>query len=224
MVRGARIAMPIDSADILTLAQWLSPAYPVGAFSYSHGLETAISDLTVTDPESLFAWVAEVLKHGSGRADALLLAAAFRCDNAADLAEIDATCRAFAPARERLLETELQGTAFAQTTAAIWQLDLPALCYPVAVGRAARLLGLPQGLTSAMYLQAFSGNIVSAGIRLVPLGQTDGQRLIRQLAPLCGEIADATQHGDLGQLSGTAFLADIAAMRHETQHTRIFRT
>ena len=104
------------------------------------------------------------------------------------------------------------------------QLDLPALCYPVAVGRAARLLGLPQGLTSAMYLQASSGNIVSAGIRLVPLGQTDGQRLIRQLAPLCGEIADATQHGDLGQLSGTAFLADIAAMRHETQHTRIFRT
>ncbi len=224
MAMAGRMAMPIDSADILTLAQWLSPAYPVGAFSYSHGLEAAIEDETVADPESLFIWVAEVLQHGSGQADALLLAATFRCENSDEVTEIDAICSAFAPARERLLETSLQGAAFAQTTAAIWGFDLPALCHPVAVGRAARLAGLPLELTAAMYLQAFSSNIVSAGIRLVPLGQTDGQRQIRRLAPLCEEIADATQHGDLGQLSSTAFLADIAAMRHETQHTRIFRT
>lgn len=224
MATDASIAMPIETSEFLTLAQWLSPAYPVGAFSYSHGLEAAIEDETVADPESLFIWVAEVLQHGSGQADALLLAAAFRCEYSDEVTEIDAICRAFAPARERLLETSLQGAAFAQTTAAIWGFDLPALCHPVAVGRAARLAGLPLELTAAMYLQAFSSNLISVGMRLVPLGQTDGQRLVRRLAPLCQDIAEATQHGDLEQLSSTAFLADIAAMRHETQQVRIFRT
>ncbi len=224
MAMDAPTAMPIETADILTLAQWLSPAYPVGAFSYSHGLETAIADGTVADPESLQTWVAEVLRHGSGQADALFLAAAHRSEDPNALAEIDAACRAFAPSRERLMETDLQGAAFTRTTAAITGLDLDPLCYPVAVGRAARLVDLPLDLTAAMYLQAIAANLVSAGMRLVPLGQTDGQHVIRRLGPLCHQIATAALNGDLTQLSSTAFLADIAAMRHETQATRIFRT
>ncbi len=224
MVMGARTAMPIETAALLTLAQWLSPAYPVGAFSYSHGLETAIADGSVADAESLFHWVTEVLEHGSGRSDAILLAASYGCDDPDALTGIDALCRAFAPARERLMETDLQGAAFARTTAAIWGDEMPALCYPVAVGRAARLQGLPLELTTAMYLQAFASNLISTAMRLMPLGQTESQRLIQRLGPICRNIADATQTADLNDLSGTAFLAEIAAMRHETQHVRIFRT
>ncbi len=224
MALGARTAMPIDTLEILTLAQWLSPAYPVGAFSYSHGLETAISDGTVADAESLYTWVAEVMQHGSGQTDALFLAAAFNCDTPNELAEVDVTCRAFAPTRERLMETDLQGAAFAKTTATIWGVDLPQLCYPIAIGRAARQFGLPLALTAAMYLQAFSSNLISVGMRLIPLGQTDGQTLIQRLGTVCQNVATAALDGDLGQLTSTAFLADIAAMRHETQHTRIFRT
>ena len=224
MAMGAPTAMLIETAALLTLAQWLSPAYPVGAFSYSHGLETAITDGSVADAESLCLWVSEVLQHGSGRSDAILLAASYGCDDPDAVAEIDALCRAFAPARERLIETDLQGAAFARTTAAIWGDEIPALCYPVAVGCAARLQGLPLELTSAMFLQAFASNLISAAMRLIPLGQTEGQRVIRRLCPICRDIAGATQPGDLADLSGTAFLAEIAAMRHETQHVRIFRT
>jgi urease accessory protein len=209
------------STELLTLAQWLSPAYPVGAFAYSHGLEYAITHGDVTDPESLGRWVAEVLEHGTGRSDALFLAAAY---SAQDPAAIDAIARAFASSAERLRETLEQGASFAKTTRAVWEIDLPDLAYPVALGRAARLLGLPQHPPAALYLQAFGANLVSVGQRLIPIGQTEAQRLIRGLSPLCARLATETEQGDLSTLSNTAFLADIAAMRHETQEVRVFRT
>ncbi len=224
MAMGARIAMPTDADAILTLTQWLSPAYPVGAFSYSHGLEAAVAAGRVCDATELEAWITDVLAHGAGRSDAICLAAAYKADTGADVGRIDAICRAFATAKERRLETEAQGTAFAQATAVLWSLDLPPLCYPVAVGRAAGLCVLPLELTASMSLQAFVSNLAAAGMRLLLVGQTTGQRLIKALAPLCLRLARDSAHGDLEQLSGTAFLAEIAAMRHETQHSRIFRT
>jgi urease accessory protein len=217
---NTRIRMSTSLA-LLTLAQWLSPAYPVGAFAYSHGLEQAITAHKVTDPTSLQDWVADVLRFGGGRNDALLLAAAYRAE---DPRAIDATARALAASQERLLETQAQGAAFSKTTRDTWGLDLPDLCYPVAVGRAAALAQLPLTDTSALFLQAFASTLVSVGQRLIPIGQTDAQQAIRDLAPLCLEIADETQDGDLDALSSTTFLADVAAMRHETQSTRIFRT
>lgn len=206
---------------ILTLAQWLSPAYPIGAFTYSHGLETAISDGLVTDSGTLDGWVTDVLKHGSGWNDALFLAAAH---NTPDPEPIDQVARAFAASRERLLEADAQGSAFAAITREIWALDLPNLTYPVAVGRAASLVGLPLAPCSALFLQAFVGNLASVGQRLIPIGQTDAQRLVHNLSELCKDIAAATTHGDLEALTSTAFLGDIAAMRHETEQRRVFRT
>ncbi|MEL7115109.1 MAG: urease accessory UreF family protein [Pseudomonadota bacterium] len=212
--------MPTDPR-LLTLAQWLSPAYPVGAFAYSHGLETAITDGAVTDKASLQDWITDILQHGGGYNDALFLAAAYHAD---DPLPINATARAFAASRERVLETETQGAAFAEITRNVWAIDLPTLCYPVAVGRAARLTDLPLTDTTALFLQAFVGTLASVGQRLIPIGQTDAQRLVHSLAPLCVQLAANTQDGDLDRLSSTAFLSDIAAMRHETQSTRIFRT
>lgn len=212
------------SADILTLAQWFSPAYPVGAFSYSHGLEWAIDVGSVDDVKTLGAWVVDVIEHGTGRNDALFLAAAHQAETSQALVDIDQTCRAFAASSERLSETVQQGAAFCQVTSAIWS-DMPEpLSYPVAVGHATRVQALDPVLAAAMYLHAFAGNLATVGMRLIPLGQTEGHGLIRALAEPCQRIAAETAHGSLDALSSSAFLADIAAMKHETQYSRIFRT
>lgn len=223
MGMGAPMAMPTE-AQILTLSQWFSPAYPVGAFAYSHGLEKAVEAGAVTNAASLESWLSDVLRFGAGQSDALFLVAGFRAEDDDALAEINAMCRAFAPSKERLQESDLQGAAFCKVTATVWAQDLAGLTYPVAIGRAASLAKLPLGLTTHMYLQAFISNLVSAGMRLIPLGQTEGQRLIRTLMPLVSEIADAALAGTLDDLSGTAFLTDIASMKHETQYSRMFRT
>jgi urease accessory protein len=211
-------------ADILTLAQWFSPAYPVGSFAYSHGLEWLVETGAVREATTLRSWLEDILEHGSGRTDAIFLAAAFRADGASALAAIDAAARAFAPSKERLMETDLQGAAFCRIAASVHGFDLPPLTYPVAIGRAARLAGIPLRPTAQMYAQAVMSNLVTAAMRLMPLGQTEGHRLIRDLTPTCARSAVSALAGDLDDLSGTAFLADLASMRHETQHSRIFRT
>ncbi|WP_372571982.1 urease accessory protein UreF [Ruegeria jejuensis] len=210
--------------ETLTLLQWLSPAYPVSAYAYSHGLEAAVDQGWVTDAESFKAWLSDVLTAGSGRSDALFLAAAYHAQGAAALSRIDDLARAFAPARERLLETDQQGAAFCRTTRAVSQPGLGDWVYPVALGSAAAQEGLPLDLTQRSYLQAFVANLIAAAQRLLPLGQTEGQVMQHALIPVYAEVAQATEHGDLDALSGTTFLSDIAAMKHETQYSRIFRT
>lgn len=211
-------------AQILTLAQWFSPAYPVGAFAYSHGLEWAIEAGQITDVDTLQSWLTDILQHGAGYNDALFLAAAFGGENEAELTGIDAKCRAFAPSKERLMETDLQGAAFCKITGDVWAWSITGLTYPVAVGRAAALAGLPLNLTTRMYLHAFVSNLVAAAMRLIPMGQTEGQRVIKTLTPLLAEVAENAMSGTLDDLSSTAFMADIAAMKHENQYSRIFRT
>ncbi|MFS4581800.1 urease accessory protein UreF [Phaeobacter sp. C3_T13_0] len=220
--------MPTDE-QLLTLAQWFSPAYPVGAFSYSHGLEYAILSGDVRSGDDLKIWIETVLRDGGGFADALFLAAAYHAQNSDILKQIDAQCRAFAPSLERLRETDLQGAAFCQITRTVWPQSIPTdstakLTFPVAAGHAAYTCDMPLHATTIMYLHAFVSNLVAAGQRLAPIGQSEAQTIIHALTPLCSEIADHASDGDLDRLSSTSFLADIAAMKHEIQHSRIFRT
>jgi urease accessory protein len=128
------------------------------------------------------------------------------------------------PSPERRLETVQQGKAFCQTTSAIWPAELPDLAYPVAVGAAAKLAGLPLQETLLFYLHGFAGNLTSAAIRLVPLGQTEGQAALAALAPLCERLASEAQASTTDDLGGASFLADIASMKHETQYSRLFRS
>jgi urease accessory protein len=214
---------PPDTA-VLTLAQWLSPAYPVGAFAYGHGLEAAVDAGWVADGAALEAWLAEVAAHGAGRNDALFIAAAFHADGPEALIEIDATARAFAATSERLLETRQQGVAFGAVTAAIWGGAAQSSSYPVAIGAAAAREALPLALTQKMYLQAFLSNLVAAGQRLLPVGQIEGQAILAGLTGRIPTIVAGAATGGLSRLSSTAFLADIASMRHEVQTHRIFRT
>ena len=210
--------------NILTLAQWLSPAFPVGAFAYSHGLETAIKDGAIATAVGLEQWLSDVLNYGSGRNDCILLRVAHACGSEAALEDVNQTALAVSASSERVLETQLQGTAFSQTTAAIWGSDQATVCYPVAVGRAVAHMQLDVDLATALYLHAFAANLVSAAVRAVPLGQTEGQRVVAALIPLCDRIASETRDATLDDLSSTAFLSDIAAMQHEPLQPRIFRS
>lgn len=215
----------IPTPHLVTLMQWLSPAYPVGGFSYSHGLEWAVSAGDVTDAAGFQEWLADILEYGTGRNDAILLAAAYRASDAADLSHVDAVARALAPSAERLLETTAQGAAFVRTTADIWAIELPVLCYPVAVGRAAALIGVGLEQVLPLYLHGFASNLTGAAMRLVPLGQTEGQRVLAAMTPLCDLLAQEALDGHgLEDLGGCTVLADIASMKHETQYTRLFRS
>ena len=219
-------AMPADGdAALWTLSTWFSPAYPVGAYTYSHGLEAAVGERCVHDPATTRAWIADCIEHGAGRTDAILLAAAWRAaGDPVRLADVAALASALAPSAERALETEAQGAAFANVTAAVaGGADAP-VPYPVAVGRAAAAAGIGLDATALIYLHAMVANLVSAAVRLVPLGQTDGQRIIAALRPLCLSVRDQAIAADLAGIGSCAFLSDIAAMRHETQDVRLFRS
>lgn len=212
------------NADFLTLAQWLSPAFPVGAFAYSHGVETAIQDGSIGCADDLETWLMDVIRFGSGRNDCILLRMAFACQSPTRLSEINQTAIAISASQERVLETQLQGCAFNQTVVSVWGGDEVDLCYPVAVGHAAAFRRLDVDLTAALYLHAFVSNLVSAAVRAVPLGQTEGQRTLAALAPVCEQVASETIDATFDDLSSTAFLSDIAAMQHETLQPRIFRS
>lgn len=220
---AAPTAMPIDRA-LLTLTQWLSPAYPVGAFAYSHGLEALVDDGVVHNAESFGQWLDDVLTFGAGRTDGILLCAAYRAPDPDALDEIDVLARALAPSRERLMETDLQGAAFADVTDAIWPTNLHGKTYPVAVGAAAAAQKLPLNSTVLLYLQAFASNLTAAATRLAPLGQTEAQTILASRAPLLEDLAKAVLDLSLDDIGSSTFLADIASMRHETQYSRLFRT
>ena len=214
----------MNLAALHKLTQWLSPAYPVGAFSYSHGLEWAISQGEVSTQAQLQNRLSDILTHGAGRNDAIFLAHAYRAETPAALAELAELAIAFTPSKERLLETTAQGAAFAKVTRAVWPADLPDMPYPVAVGAAARQHALPLSETTALYLHAFVANLVSAAVRFMPLGQTDGQAVLSALTDIVDQTAEAGLAAGLEDLGGCALRADMASMLHETLPTRIFRT
>ena len=222
MATVAPIPMPIDAQ--LTLMQWLSPGFPVGAFAYSHGLEQVIHRGDVTTAEGFRDWLTEILTHGTGRSDAILLHSAWRAKTAGDLRELDDLARGLAPSSERRLETELQGAAFAETAAAIWGGEDAPRAFPVAVGAAAKRAGIDATDTAAAFLHAFAANLTSAATRLIPLGQTEGQSVLAALTARCRRIAEDTATLTPDEIGSCCFAADIASMQHETLYSRQFRS
>ncbi|WP_256021760.1 urease accessory protein UreF [Roseomonas sp. GC11] len=218
------------------LLTWLSPAYPVGAYTYSHGLEMAVEDGLVVNRAGLLAYLRAVLEAGAGRVDGALLAAAWRAAEAGEDATLDAVAELAAAWRgtaETALETMAQGSAFLKVTLAAWpEPRLSAFAarqggnaaHPVAFGAAAAWQGVPLRVTLFGFLSAFAANIVSAGVRLVPLGQTDGQITTAQLLPHLEAATEAALAADLDTLGSAAPLLDHFSMRHETQYTRLFRS
>jgi urease accessory protein len=206
--------------DLLTLVQWLSPAFPTGGYAYSHGLEAVIF-AGERSAAGIGAWIEGILRHGSGQVDAVLLACVLRGDDPAD---IDTVARAMAGTKERLSETQEQGAAFARTVSALTGRDLPARVLPIAVGEAARGLSLPPEEVLAVYLHAFAANLVAAATRFAPLGQTEGQAMLASLHPVIGTLADWAATAGLDDIGTAAIAAELASMRHEDMDVRIFKT
>tara|TARA_R110002020_G_scaffold2200_15_gene10229 strand:- start:1035 stop:1697 length:663 start_codon:yes stop_codon:yes gene_type:complete len=216
-------------ADLQKLLTWLSPAFPVGAFAWSAGLEFAIVSRTVHDRQTTQHWVGSVLTHGSLRTDAILLAQAYRAaQDPHDLQELADLCLALTPARERHDETTITGAAFA-TAVKAWPnpvlANLPQPCpYPIAVGAIAAGHAMDLGATLIAFLTATVHSQVSVAVRLVPIGQSDGLAIMAALEPDIAAMALLCQHAARDDIGAVAYAADIAQMSHETLTTRIFRS
>ncbi|WP_406721650.1 urease accessory UreF family protein [Thioclava litoralis] len=210
------------TSALLSLVQWMSPAFPTGAFAYSHGLEQAIAMGEVSDEAGLSQWLRDILHHGAGWNDAVLLGLGLQGHALEDL---DAHARALSASAERLRETLEQGTAFAKAQAQMNGTDEPAeVALPVAVAQAARGMDLPREEIIALFLHSFASNLVSCAVRFVPLGQAQGQRVLAGLHPDIAQIAAKASHAGLEDLAGAAFRADLGSMLHETLDVRIFKT
>ncbi|MET0293693.1 MAG: urease accessory protein UreF [Phenylobacterium sp.] len=209
--------MRTDAAQLRLLA-WFSPAFPIGAFGWSHGLETAIRAGWVASAGTLQAWIEGLLHHGSGWTDAVLFKLAFETD-LADLAEL---ARALAPSRERLLETTQLGAAFAEAVRP-WLAGEPfAGPYPVAAGAACARAGMSPAAAMPAFLQGFAANLVSVAVRAMPMGQREAVGVIARLEPCVLEAARRAASAGPDDLGACAFRSDIAAMRHETLQPRLF--
>lgn len=223
-------------AALYRLMTWMSPSFPVGAFAYSSGIEWAVEAGDVVDAASLRDWLAAMLTDGSGFCDGIFLVQAHRAVAARDYAlmtNIAELTAAYVNSRERQLETTAQGRAFLDIARSAW--SCPALdaalanfngpvAYPAAVGIVSAAHGLPLTPSLHAFLHAIVSNWISAGLRLVPLGQTDGQRILAALEEVVMSTGDRALRATLDDLGGATFRADLASMRHETQYTRLFRS
>lgn len=237
---GGGLGRGLVTHDHLTkLLAWLSPSFPVGGFSYSHGIEAAVEQGLVRDRDTLIRWLDGILRHGAGRTDGMLFAATHRAVLSGDesaFAWALERADAMRASSETALESRAQGQAFLIAVRAAWPLEglecwdrvitdtarPPA--YAVAVALASALIGVPEGPALAAYLHAFAANLVSAGVRLVPLGQTDGQKALAALDSVVHHAAEAALATPLDDLGSRAMAVDWTSMIHETQYTRLFRS
>jgi urease accessory protein len=218
------------------LLVWFSPAFPIGAFSFSHGLEWAVEAGDIADRDSLEQWLAALLTHGSGWSDAVLFSVAHRAVQTGKpktLRDVAELAIALQPSKERRLEATMQGDAFVKAVETGWEnkglaflrqsMQPPhALC--VAAASAAAGAGIERTEALQAYLTGFCQNLVSAAVRLAPIGQSDGLRVLAALEPVIATTARRAARASLKDVGGLAFRSDIASMRHETQMTRLFRS
>lgn len=233
---GTAMRITTPMIDALRLMAWLSPTYPVGAFAYSHGLEWAVECGDVRDAATLADWLSDVLERGAGRNDIILCACAHRAVTArddADLVAINDLALALAPSRELHLETSQQGRSFLDATLQAWPCPALAevaarlegqLAYPVAVGAAAGAHGVAREATVAAYGLAFVQNLVSAALRVAPVGQSAGTAVLASLTPRVAALAETLHAADRDALGSATLRLDLGSFRHETQYSRIFRS
>jgi urease accessory protein len=225
-----------EAAALFRLLTWLSPSFPIGAFSYSSGIEWAVESGDISDAASLCNWLGTMLTDGSGFCDGVFLSQTHRATTLRDgamLREIAELAAAFATSRERQLETSSQGRAFIDIARAAWNCDGlaqmigccdGAIVYPVAVGLVSAAHAIPLAPTMHGFLHAVVSNWISAAARLIPLGQTDSQRVLALLEQAVAATAGRALEASLDDLGSATFRADLASLRHETQYTRLFRS
>ena len=229
----------VSQVALLRQQSWLSPAFPTGSYSYSHGIEWAVEAGHIHDRKTLVDWLEADLCYGSGRNEAIFFIEAWRSaadDDCEKLFEIAELAAAFRSTSEFALETSQHATACLATLRRVWPdpliESLPALLSELRVApvlsvvlgvRAARE-DIPATLALPAFLQSYLANLVTAGVRLVPLGQTDGQLAIAELEPAVLAVAAQAKESTIHDLGSGAFMVDLASASHETQYTRLFRS
>lgn len=238
-MREAMSTEQITDAALYRLMTWLSPGFPVGAYAYSHGLEFAVEDGLVSDAQGLCTWIEGILSLGAGAIDGPLFAAAWSAADAGDdgaLLETAELADCYRATSEMALESRAQGEAFMNTVGESWAsaafahhaktlraADRP-VAYCVAVAVAAADAGIPLGPALIAYFHGLAANLTSAGVRLIPLGQVAGQRIIEELRATVSAAAEAAINTPLDEIGSAAMLVDWTSMQHETQYTRLFRS
>ena len=229
----------VSQVALLRLQSWLSPAFPTGSYSYSHGIEWAVEAGHVHDRKSLVDWLEADLCYGSGRNEAIFFIEAWRSaadDDCEKLFEIAELAAAFRSTSEFALEASQQATASLATLRRVWpdpfikslsellsELRVsPVLSVVLGVRTATQRI--PATLALPAFLQSYLANLVTAGVRLVPLGQTDGQLAIAELEPAVLAVAAQAEEATIQDLGSAAFMVDLASSSHETQYTRLFRS
>jgi urease accessory protein len=213
-----------EPQQLLQLLALMSPAFPIGSFAYSHGLEWAIDDGQIKSGEDVRAWIEALLIRGSGWNDAVLFSASYDASDEVRM-EIDELALALAASRERALETFDLGQSFAKAVATLSAGEtMNFQTYPVAVAAACQKACIDKRAGLLAYLQAFSNNLIAVAVRLVPLGQTKGLEVMRELMPVIVTTVERALKAKLDDLGSSTLLSDISAMRHETQYSRVFRS
>jgi len=229
----------VSQVALLRQQSWLSPAFPTGSYSYSHGIEWAVEAGHIHDRKSLVDWLEADLCYGSGRNEAIFFIEAWRSaadDDCEKLLEIAELAAAFRSTSEFALETSQQATACLATLHRVWPDPLLdgltellsdlriAPVFSVVLGVRAARQDIPANLALPAFLQSYLANLVTAGIRLVPLGQTDGQFAIAELESAVLALASQSEQATICDLGSAALMVDIASASHETQYTRLFRS
>jgi urease accessory protein len=226
----------VETAALYRLMAWLSPSFPIGAFSYSSGIEWAVETGDVRDAATLADWLSLMMSDGAGYCDAVLLVQTHRAicsDDRTALRGVAELASAFSPSKERHLETTAQGRAFCDAIRGAWPCEAISIleaswdgpvAYPVAVGTACAGHRIALATALPAFLHAVTANWISAGVRLIPLGQTDGQRTMAAMEDVIAATAAHAFTASLEDIGGAALRADIGSMRHETQYTRLFRS
>lgn len=217
------MTITIESQRLLQLLAFMSPAFPIGSFAYSHGMEWAIDSGQINTADDVRMWIEALLVNGSGWNDAVLFAAAFDA-NEEKSKDIDELAIALAASRERALETSDLGKSFSSAAGVLMLKTTAMQSYPVVVAVTCRETGISKHQGLLAFLQAFSNNLIAVGLRLVPLGQTSGLEIMRELMPVITRTAMRAASSTLDDLGSSAFQSDIASMKHESQYSRVFRS
>jgi urease accessory protein len=224
---------------LLRLQSWLSPAFPVGSYSYSHGLERAVEVGYVHDLMSLLEWLKADLRYGSVRNEAIFFSATWKSARSGErnrLLEISELAAAYRGTAEFALESSQQAAAALTVLRRVWPDPLldwlsealaareisPALA--VVIGARSARQGIPLKFALPAFLQSYIGNLVTAAVRLIPLGQTAGQLAVAELELAVLTASAQGEEDTLEDLGSAAFVLDLVSMAHETQYTRLFRS
>ena len=204
---------------IQILHTWFSPSFPIGSYSFSHGLESMIENKLIKDKQEINDYIKSILYHGTCKNEIILIKFAYKG------LELNDFALSLCSSKERKIETLAMGNNFRKILKDSWQYELPEnTAYPVAIGIAANFFKLPLKLTVISFLQSFISNLINICVKHIPIGQKIGQDCLINSFALIREVVKKNESCTLDDIGGICFNSDIHSIKHENLKTRIYKT